>query len=301
MPKAKPGGRKRTINLREVVNCIYNILRSGGDWQMMHHDLPPWSKVYTYYRQWRISGLWEKINGQLGKLVRLLEGRKTTPTAKLTLRNNSLISAEAGNNATGGNIKIDADFIVAFPSHNNGNDIIANAEAGKGGNINITAQSIFNLKERQAITDNGTNDIDVSSRFGLDGNVLITTPDVNPLQGAIELPSNVVELQQTVAQACRSDRITGKVSGLTVKGKGGIPPEPTEPMDSDTIFSQGQTSIQNLQSYYPEIKPIKTDDGDIYPARGVIKTEDGRIILTAYPTEGIDNRNPHIKANCSGT
>ena len=83
MPPEKPGGRKRTVNLREVVNGIYYILRSGGDWRMMPHDLPPWPTVYTYYRQWRISGLWEKINGQLGELVRLLEGRKATPTAAI--------------------------------------------------------------------------------------------------------------------------------------------------------------------------------------------------------------------------
>lgn len=83
MPPEKPGGRKRTVNLREVVNGIYYILRSGGDWRMMPHDLPPWPTVYTYYRQWRISGLWEKINGQLGELVRLREGRKATPTAAI--------------------------------------------------------------------------------------------------------------------------------------------------------------------------------------------------------------------------
>ncbi len=52
--------------------------------------------------------------------------------------------------------------------------------------------------------------------------------------------------------------------------------------------------------YIPtDIKPIKTDRGDIYPARGVIKTEDGRIILTTYPTENIYTRTPHKSANCN--
>lgn len=66
----------------------------------------------------------------------------------LSLRNNSLISARATSDAAnGGNINIDASngFVVAFPGGNNGSDIIASASRGQGGNIKITAQSIFGL------------------------------------------------------------------------------------------------------------------------------------------------------------
>ena len=220
-------------------------------------------------------------------------------TGQLILKNDSLISSQAGNNATGGNINIDSQFIIAFPSQPNGSDIIANAEAGKGGNINITSEVIFNIKERPAIEGNETNDIDVSSRFGLDGNVLINTPDVNPLQRDIEAPTNIIESEQTVAQACQSARNSDQPSGLTVKGKGGIPPVPTEPFDSDTLLVDEQNITSKPQTHYPEIKPIKTSIGDIYPARGVIKTEDGRVILTIYPTDNINTRIPQISANCS--
>ena len=52
--------------------------------------------------------------------------------------------------------------------------------------------------------------------------------------------------------------------------------------------------------YIPaDIKPIKTSRGDIYPARGMIKTEDGRIILTRYPTDNINTRTPDKSANCT--
>ncbi len=52
--------------------------------------------------------------------------------------------------------------------------------------------------------------------------------------------------------------------------------------------------------YIPaDIKPIETDRGDIYPARGIIKTEDGKIILTRYPTDNINTRTPHKSANCA--
>ncbi len=53
-------------------------------------------------------------------------------------------------------------------------------------------------------------------------------------------------------------------------------------------------------NYIPAyIKPIKTSMGDIYPARGIIKTEDGEIILTVYPTDNISPRTPHNSANCT--
>ncbi len=214
----------------------------------------------------------------------------------LTLKNDSFISAEAFNDANGGNITIDADFVVAFPSRFNGNDIFASAEQGKGGNITIAAESIFNLEEQEAIEDNGTNDIDASGRT--DGIVEIITPDVNPVQVDTDLPNNLVEGEQTVASACRIDRASGKKSGLAVKGKGGIPPLPTEPFNSDAINVNGKISTNNPQTYYPDIKPIKTSIGDIYPARGIIKTEDGQIILTAYPTDNIDTRTPNIRGNC---
>ena len=214
----------------------------------------------------------------------------------LVLRDRSLISAEAINLADGGNIKIDANFIVAFPNGNN--DIIANAQQGTGGNIQINAQSLFGIQER-SLSDL-TNDINASSEVdGLDGIVTITTPDINPLQGATELPRNVIEPQQTTAQACKAKQENVAQNGLTIKGKGGIPPKPTEPFIADPILVNGQTSTQKPQAHYPDIKSIKTSQGDIYPARGIIKTEDGGFILTAYPTDGIDTRTPQISANCS--
>lgn len=81
IPPEKKGGRRRTVEMREIVNAMYYVLRSGGNWRMLPHDLPPWSTVYTYYRQWRRLGLWEEINHRLGELVRLLAGRKASPTA----------------------------------------------------------------------------------------------------------------------------------------------------------------------------------------------------------------------------
>ncbi len=114
----------------------------------------------------------------------------------IRLENNSLISAAANQDADGGNVNINAEFIIAFPSNGDGSDIIANAERGEGGNINITAEALLGISEGQAQEGNRTNDIDASSDFGLDGNVTFNVPDTNNFQETAELSSNVISCGQ---------------------------------------------------------------------------------------------------------
>ena len=208
----------------------------------------------------------------------------------LTMKNNSLLSAQARGNADGGNITIDTDFIIAFPSQNN--DIIANAEQGNGGNINITAESLLGIKERALNPQ--TNDINASSEFSLDGNVTINTPDINPLQGATELPTNVVEPQQTTTQACQANREIAAKNNLIIKGKGGVPPAPHLPLNSHNITINGE----NTDSTASIPQPIETSQGKIQPARGITVTKDGRVILTAYRTNNQGDRLPPESLNC---
>ena len=83
IPKAKPGGRPRTTNMREVLNAIFYILRSGCAWRLLPHDFLPWKTVYHYFRQWRIDGVWEQINGALGIQLRKANGREAEPSAAI--------------------------------------------------------------------------------------------------------------------------------------------------------------------------------------------------------------------------
>ncbi|WP_019503291.1 filamentous hemagglutinin N-terminal domain-containing protein [Pleurocapsa sp. PCC 7319] len=214
----------------------------------------------------------------------------------LQMRDNSLISSQATEGATGGNIDINTEFIVAFPNQiaGNGSDIIASAVEGDGGNINITAESLLGIKEGMAIEGNQTNDIDASSEFSLDGSITINTPDINPIQGATELPTNIVVPEETVAQACRANREIAAKNGLNITGKGGIPAEPGIPLNSQNIAINGST---NPTSTIPA--PIETAQGKIQPARGIKFTESGEIILTAYRTNNSGERLPEIKPNCS--
>ena len=232
----------------------------------------------------------------------------------LTLRNNSLISAQATEDAVGGNLTIDTRFIIAYPNSGNGNDILASAEDGEGGAININAESIIGIEERPASDNNGTNDIDASSGIdGLDGTVTIKTPDNNPLREITELPENEISLDLvTTSNICTvSDQ--EEESNLVVKGKGGIAPEPTEPFTSDALIIDGEpltldttqtnndTKITNPNYTSSLIKPVAyKDNGEpLYLARGIIKQADGSIILTAYPTTHNAARTPDNPDGCN--
>jgi len=205
----------------------------------------------------------------------------------LEMRDNSLISGRAIEGAKGGNLKIDAQFIVAYPDGNS--DILANAQQRQGGNITIAAESLFGIQKRSL--DDSTNDINASSNFDLDGTVNINTSKIDPLQGAMELPSNVVEAKQTAEQTCSADRDGKATNGLAIAGRGGVTPPPDAPLNSENISSENPA-----QASIPE--PIETAQGKIQPARGIKFTKDGRIILTAYPTNNAGERIPEGKINC---
>lgn len=81
VPPEKAGGRPREVDIREVVNAIYYVLRSGCSWRMLPHDFPAWQTVYGYFRQWRKDGVWEAMNDALREAVRVEAGREVEPSA----------------------------------------------------------------------------------------------------------------------------------------------------------------------------------------------------------------------------
>ena len=83
IPPAKRGGRIRRVNMREIVNAIFYVLRSGCAWRMLPHDFPPWQTVYGYFRTWRKGGVWEAMNDALREAVRQEAGRETEPSAAI--------------------------------------------------------------------------------------------------------------------------------------------------------------------------------------------------------------------------
>lgn len=95
LPAAKPGGRPRTTNLRDVVEAIQYIACSGCQWRMLPKDFPPVSTVRGYFYAWRDQGLWYAINHLLVATTRELEGRDASPTAGV-IDSQSVKTTEAG-------------------------------------------------------------------------------------------------------------------------------------------------------------------------------------------------------------
>jgi len=80
IPKAKPGGRPRSTDMREALNAMFYIARSGCAWRMLPKDFPPWRTVYEFFAQWRDDGTWEAMNAALRAEVRLAAGREAEPS-----------------------------------------------------------------------------------------------------------------------------------------------------------------------------------------------------------------------------
>jgi putative transposase len=81
IPTAKPGGRPRSLDMREVLNAIFYLLANGIKWRAMPHDLPKWQSVYTYFRAWEADSTWQRLNDELRVMVRLKAGRNAQPSA----------------------------------------------------------------------------------------------------------------------------------------------------------------------------------------------------------------------------
>ncbi|MEL6988574.1 MAG: hypothetical protein AAGK97_12190 [Bacteroidota bacterium] len=139
-----------------------------------------------------------------------------------------------------------------------------------------------------------TNDITVSSELGLEGNINIGVLDINPVQGATELSTNVIVSEQTTAQVCQANRKSAARNGLVISGKGGIPPAPDLPLSSLNTSIDGKA---NNISTIPA--PVITSLGKIQPAKGIELTESGIIRLTAYRTNNAGDRLPEGSANCN--
>jgi filamentous hemagglutinin family protein len=182
----------------------------------------------------------------------------------IVLLNNSRISTTAGTalaGGDGGNIDIATTYLVAQPNGNN--DITANAFLGAGGSVLITAQGIFGFTPRSraelerllgtsdpALLDPArlaTNDITAISRGNpnLQGQVIIQSPDVDPNQGAVPLPENVVDASRLIAQGCATGgTVAQEIGSLVATGRGGLPPSPSDSLGSSQVLVDWATGAE---------------------------------------------------------
>jgi putative transposase len=83
LPIPEGQGRARKHSYRELLNGIFYVLHNGIAWRSMPHDLPPWQTVYHYFRLWRITGVWQKLNRSLRELLRKRLNRKAQASAAI--------------------------------------------------------------------------------------------------------------------------------------------------------------------------------------------------------------------------
>jgi transposase len=90
---------QRDYPLREVFNGLRWIVRTGAEWRLMPHDLPPWYTVYQQGRRWVAAGVFEEIVHDLRRLLREIEGRAPEPTAAILDSRTLQSSPESGGRA----------------------------------------------------------------------------------------------------------------------------------------------------------------------------------------------------------
>src|ERR671911_680378 len=81
LPAPRATGRPRVYPLREIINAIFYMVRSGCSWRLLPHDFPPWRSVYHYFREFRLDGTWERMHAAVRERVRVRLERNPQPSA----------------------------------------------------------------------------------------------------------------------------------------------------------------------------------------------------------------------------
>lgn len=154
-------------------------------------------------------------NGSISTKAAQADGGEITLTAPniVQLTNSEIttsIFSQSG--ANGGNIDIDPEFVIL-----NNSKIIANAFAGQGGNIQITANNFIPSADSV---------VDASSAFGVQGTVVVASPENNVAASIAQLPQNIVDVSGLLPERCAARRVGAASSSFTVAGRGGVPIDP---------------------------------------------------------------------------
>ncbi len=175
---------------------------------------------------------------------------------------------------------------MAFPPTGaNGSDIIANADRGNGGRIDLTAAGVFGIEFREEQTP--LNDFTVSSEFGTSGETTINRTFEDPTSGLINLPASVGDASDQISQnPCQQ----GVGSEFIVTGKGGLPPGVDESLNSEAARVGLIESVPSRsrgageQGSRGEIKQTDNIAIEAVPAQGWVFNDKGEVTLTAYST-----------------
>ncbi|BAZ41349.1 filamentous hemagglutinin family outer membrane protein [Calothrix sp. NIES-4101] len=195
-------------------------------------------------------------------------GNISLQTQSLLLRHNSQISATAGGTGNGGNINITGFSPTNFVALLEGSKITADAFQGQGGNISVNTRGFFVCQTCQ---------ITASSQLGVAGQISIITTEAESNFEVIDLPTEIAQPEQVVAQACRASRRENQ-SEFTITGRGGLPPRPTEQLSSGALIGFEPASVSSPTSA-TEVQ--KKSSPLPLPARGWYRNAQGVVVLAS--------------------
>ncbi|PSB41812.1 filamentous hemagglutinin [filamentous cyanobacterium Phorm 6] len=229
----------------------------------------------------------------------------------IQLRRGSRITTDAGV-SEGGNINIKSNTLLAIPQENS--DITANARTAAGGRVNVNVPNVFGftaasreqVRTRLNLSDAQfaalqvsptsllpTSDIAAISQSAgpaLQGAVTFSSSGVNPAQGLVELPQNVVNPAALIAA---NPCIEGQENEFTVTGKGGVPPSPNDALSSaETPFpwveGSAASTVRDVTDVTDQAKreEMKKKDREVVPARGWVVNAQGEVTLVAEEVAG---------------
>ncbi|WP_445245715.1 two-partner secretion domain-containing protein [Microcoleus sp. OTE_8_concoct_300] len=245
----------------------------------------------------------------------------------IQLRRGSRITTDAGI-SDGGNINIKSEILATLPKENS--DITANARSAQGGRVNINVPNVFGftavsreevrrtlgyteaefgaleLSPTSLVPTSDIGAISQSSSPALQGTVTFSSSGVNPAQGLVELPQNVVNPAALIAT---NPCIQGADSEFTATGKGGVPPSPNDVLSSartpwawvEGEGSSARGNVRDLTAVSDRGKKEKGEirDREVVAARGWLVNAQGEVTLVAYnPSNAADDRNPRPSSLC---
>jgi large exoprotein involved in heme utilization and adhesion len=226
-------------------------------------------------------------------------------TLELLLRNNSQITTSAAGTGNGGSIRINTSSLVAIPNENS--DIRANSVNSRGGNVTINTSGLFGIEFRDRNTP--LSDITATgASTELSGTVEINVQDVDPARGLAQLPTDVVDASDAIAQSCRDVRD----SSFVVTGRGGLPPTSQQALGDDPRWRDWRTQSEVSRqpnaptngTLPPSGKPANTKPVTVSPlveATGWVIEPDGKVILTASAPNVTSPNRWGQPVNCDGS